>query len=1259
MAERIQDFHLRLRTLRSAERLQVSKTLPDLLAQIMANATTGPVEAALQADTAQQLAALLRTLREASLVQRVLLCLLEMGIHGRTQISLFVQARTMPLAQLTPIITTNPMRQVLGLANTLLLRCPPGDKQYAAWLKTLVPAPERVEPREALLFLKVLAQHRTPLAEQLRACLLASALPETIQKNLSGTPGPGTAEVLLRACEELGTSAMASVALEYCLRTAGRTGPNRLSPLLFAEHDHPGRDTALALEMRRLAAQADAPAMLAPALAGEPEVLGLVLAQMLCEKATEARTALRLLPLLPWRGLEPCLDSLPAEARPKVLGSVFASQVGTDADLLRRYAKAHGQGLTEEVLEALRLVLQSQTTASIQDPEALPLFPLPARQQPAGRRPSLTEAVSDRSTLKDCDFSGATLTGNTLAGMTFSSVDFSACDFDAVVFQRTRFNACTLNEARFNNCVFQDCAFATTAMIRSRFQGCRFDSCTFDSCDLPGVTLHSSALESCSLADCSLLGTIFSESRLRYTTLRNTSFSGVQLRACALMSCSFSRCDISGGFWNKTVCHDTDFDVCSLAFTTIVNCDVVTLRLRRVDLSRVRVMGGHNDDPLLEEARQATTHARIMEQRQLAVAPALLSGQGALFVRECVQARLRVDEAKATLCAMRLQDRRRHELALERLTPEQGTFLELLPALLVTDVLEKHLGLEGVPACCLADRAAERAPSPAEVAQLSKLFPKHTPTPKPRPILRIEAVYAIGSLGSVAQKATSDVDCWLCYSPDAPDPAVVQGLKRKLAALESWAMQQYALEVHFFAMPLAEVRANAFGISDKESSGSAQALLLKEEFYRTALKLGGRDLAWWAAPPGAEDKAVHALLAELSVLAPRVALELVDLGQPAPIPPGEYFGACLWQMVKALHSPYKSVMKLALLEKYAGQGPAMRLLCERIKEAAMRGRNRPESLDPYLALFASTSKHYAALGDSSGLDLLCECLLLKAVVDPAALPAELVRAGGTSEDAGTFAHSMRLGGMVSRFMVEAYSRIQEGLRAAGTTTHITPEDMTRLGRRIAVNFGTSEHKVGLVPFLSEGLRFTELFFYAEKAPGKRTIWAVKGKEKDTGKASVESLAPIRRDTDPARLLAWLAINGIAGQGQTVHAEKTLAPIAIMDIQALLAELTAFFPRQETLSPDMDEALHSECVTRAFVVLNLPSAQDKNKILHASVVHATNWGELCCQTFENPSPLLAKSPVNFLRESLAKPLSPEVQFGLFIPKKSACPRIKIL
>ena len=1218
-----------------------------------------PQGAAAAGEIACLLFTIVRALRDVALMSRVLHALSSLGRFGRCLAMLHIQARSLPLPQLTPILMALPGTDFLAIVNEMFLAPLTDDKQYMAWLKGLLPVPGRCDSRAALLFLSTLADEGTPLAKPLRDALLGACMAEALPKAFAGKPGAATAEALLKAAESLSSPAIHIEALGYSLRASGSMGPSRAAPLLAAAPDLAVREPALLTEMGRLAALPEAPALLLPAAQAEPELLGLVLADMLRQGGEARENALRLTPLLPRLGLAPLLADSSETDREAILARIFLALVRHDPDFLRRAAKVMQGTLDTASMQALadmfsaQVALDEAESAEILAPPASPA----AGKAPSQRRPSLAEALKDAlSPLKDQDYSHSTLSGEVLEGSTLSFVNLSACQFSSVTFRRVRLSACALQGSRFEGCTFQACTFVGCDFCDAVFQNCRFASCVFERCDAARLRLSSCALAGCAAVESCLAGVHLSKVRLDRLVARGSAFSGLRAQETALAHCSFTRCDLSGSVLERSACQGSEFMDCTLALARLRHCEVLGVSFTRCSLPGLGLLGGHTDNPHLAGARYASLAAILTRPgRALTELPMALRGEpGAAFVAASVGRHVRVDEARRNLAAMRGQNQRRTELALERLADQQGVFLRLLPQLLVTDVFEKAQGLKGVPPCSLGGAEVR-----VDLTLLEKYFPGQTPTAQAAPLLCIEALYAIGSLGSVAQKPSSDIDCWVCHSdPAGPVQETRQGLQRKLAALEAWADQQFGLEVHFFAMTLDEVRTNAFGMSDKESSGSAQAALLKEEFYRTALKLAGRDLLWWAVPPGADAAAAQSLLADISALDPRLAAELVDLGQPEPIPASEYFGACLWQMVKALHSPYKSVMKLALLEKYADKGEAMRLLCDRIKEAVQRGRSRPEWVDPYLALFASIHSHYAGLGDAGSLGLLAECLRLKADVDPEDLPPEFGQVAQAAPASGTFAHSLRLGGLVNQFMVAAYRRIQGGLRADRASASITPQDMTRLGRRIAANFAQHEHKVSLVPFLSEDVAFTELYFYAEKAPGKRTVWAVKGKEKATGKAAVESLAPIRRDTDVARLLAWVVVNGIYDPGLAVQAEKSLAPIAVMDMQALLQDLTAFFPRREILDPDMEEYLQGERVTRAYVILNLPVSPDKNKIIQASVIYSTNWGELFCQGFDNPPQLLSVSPLTFLRENLARTVPSRPELKIFVPKKSACPRIKV-
>lgn len=117
----------------------------------------------------------------------------------------------------------------------------------------------------------------------------------------------------------------------------------------------------------------------------------------------------------------------------------------------------------------------------------------------------------------------------------------------------------------------------------------------------------------------------------------------------------------------------------------------------------------------------------------------------------------------------------------------------------------------------------------------------------------IESLMLMGSVGSCAQNARSDFDFWVVVDEQKLTPSAAAALRKKLAIIERWAAKQNA-ELHFFYSDAGMVRAGNFGSADKDSAGSSQAKLLKEEFYRTCIHVAGKYPLWWLTPPSATDQ---------------------------------------------------------------------------------------------------------------------------------------------------------------------------------------------------------------------------------------------------------------------------------------------------------------------------------------------------------------------------------------------------------------------
>jgi adenylate cyclase class 1 len=179
----------------------------------------------------------------------------------------------------------------------------------------------------------------------------------------------------------------------------------------------------------------------------------------------------------------------------------------------------------------------------------------------------------------------------------------------------------------------------------------------------------------------------------------------------------------------------------------------------------------------------------------------------------------------------------------------------------------------------------------------------------------LDALFIMGSVGTIAQSDSSDLDVWVCHSL-VESHEFFSELERKCHLISQWAAQQIHFEVHFFLMRSDEFASQRTQCLSSEASGSAQHFLLLDEFYRTALWLAGKIPLWWFIPASQEQNYTNyrKQLLGKRFLNPD---DVIDFGGLPNIPANEFIGAGIWQLYKAIESPYKSVLKLLLLEVYA------------------------------------------------------------------------------------------------------------------------------------------------------------------------------------------------------------------------------------------------------------------------------------------------------------------------------------------------------
>ena len=480
--------------------------------------------------------------------------------------------------------------------------------------------------------------------------------------------------------------------------------------------------------------------------------------------------------------------------------------------------------------------------------------------------------------------------------------------------------------------------------------------------------------------------------------------------------------------------------------------------------------------------------------------------------------------------------------AMEGLSTRQQTVLALLPLFFHVN----HPLLPGYVSSSTPAGLSNYEPDAntlAEAQRLTRSFsykPRHGSNP-PRPI---HGLFLMGSLGTLAQADQSDMDVWVCHATDLGENELNE-LRKKCQLLEVWAASQGA-EAHFFLIDAARfVRGERDTQLSSEDCGTSQHYLLLDEFYRTAIWLAGRTPIWWLVPVYEEasyDRYTHTLMSKRFIRAD----ETLDLGHLAYIPPGEFIGAGLWQLFKGIESPYKSVLKLLLIEVYASEHPRVHCLSLRFKQAVFANQLDLDELDPYVVVYRRIEEYLTARGELERLELVRRALYLKvnrkltgSSRTPSWQRSLLERLAREWQwDARQLAlldsrsqWKVRQVSAERRALVSelnySYRFLTQFARNEQTVSLINKRDLNVLGRRLYAAFERKANKVefvnpGIAPDLAEDT-LTLVYAANKKEPGQ-TQWGLYNGSLTAHEW--EHFAPIKRSRQLLELLTWCHRNGV-------------------------------------------------------------------------------------------------------------------------------------
>lgn len=525
-------------------------------------------------------------------------------------------------------------------------------------------------------------------------------------------------------------------------------------------------------------------------------------------------------------------------------------------------------------------------------------------------------------------------------------------------------------------------------------------------------------------------------------------------------------------------------------------------------------------------------------------------------------------------------------------------------------------------------------------ATLYDMFPNQmaaltVPANQPPDEIFINSLMLMGSLGTIAQSPHSDFDYWVCVRYDGMSDQQMKLLERKLTQIELWAESQHELEVHFFITDIANVRRNQFGTAGKESVGSSQGQLLKEEFYRTLIFVAGKVPFWWLTPAGSglnDYRELKKVARGHKQIKPKT---LIDLGHQDLIATDEFFGAAIWQISKAMDSPYKSALKIAMLEVYMDERHRPELMCDILKrrvQTGIRPSTLDKDLDPYTIFVDTILDYYHRRGRQDVHQLLQICIYLKSDYKGNLYNRSLNRVNFKHkimydyitewgwdqkrlDDLNSYQHwdfekVKSLGQAVHQYLIDTYQSLSERLKNYPQTKQlISSQDLTVIGRKISSFYSQKPNKINIVKRAFPDGLWLESVSLNPKRPNLDS-WTLYrgtfGPEEDEMQEMV-----LRSGEHLPEILIWAIINRMITPKTSLYLVPSPAPVSMLDLQTLVSISSEMFPKIKISEIPNEPLLENQEVLKVLFIVNFTSQRWKDYVDALQIVYLTSWGEFFC------------------------------------------------
>lgn len=555
----------------------------------------------------------------------------------------------------------------------------------------------------------------------------------------------------------------------------------------------------------------------------------------------------------------------------------------------------------------------------------------------------------------------------------------------------------------------------------------------------------------------------------------------------------------------------------------------------------------------------------------------------------------------------------RWQRLLSESTSGRKQVLEVLAMLLH----ENHPRLPGYAGRNTPSGIQDFKPTQNQIASTRKLSRSYRYKRHPRHQCDIRAVYLMGSAGTLGEEPNSDLDVWVFYQ-EGLSPESITALQRKAAAIELWA-GSLGVDLHLYVMPpdyFYQPRAHAFSIG-QEHCGTSQQYLLLEEFYRSHVWIAGAYPLWWLVPPEEENNYRNYVdrLVRQRFLDTRSWLDIGDISH---LPEEEFLGAALWHLHKSVESPYKSNIKMMLMEAYFSQKKDFSPVATQLKASIYNGLLNPKDLDPYVAMYRYVEHFLQAQRDGEALEWVRHCLYMKASVRLSDNRARhnLWRAQRLKElcqqwqwnDARLrqldrlmtrpdFSVLQMERARLMRQLFQRYEKFKTHYRQSHIQPTINQADLHAVGRKLSALFDSAPDKV-------EQLHLNFLRHNAEvelTVVQRGGVWLLFSGVLERIPMRTR---PLSRQPSFCHLMAWAITNGVLQKETHWHWLDQSDNVMVARARSLVRQMVQIWPFDRH-PPTLEQFQTQPIVAKAVWVINAPPQAKRKKMERVWITSNTN------------------------------------------------------